>query len=71
MGSGSNGPYGGSGSGSGSQPYAPTYHVVEEMLNQDKQDHDIYDSPKRLFYKSFRNSYSRRYKEWANSNGWT
>ena len=40
MGSGSNGPYGGSGSGSGSQPYAPTYHVVEEMLNQDKQDQD-------------------------------
>lgn len=42
MGSGSSGPYGSSSSGSGSQPYAPTYHVVDEMLNRDKADSDIY-----------------------------
>lgn len=40
MGSGSSGPYGGRG---GSQPYAPTYHVVDEMMDMDKQDHNIYD----------------------------
>ena len=31
MGSGSNGPYGSSGGG-GSQPYAPTYHVVPMLF---------------------------------------
>lgn len=40
MGSGSSGPYGGSG---GSQPYAPTYHVVDEMMDMDKQDYNIYN----------------------------
>ena len=43
MGSGSNGPYGGSSSGSGSQPYAPTYHVVAEMMDRDKADPEIYN----------------------------
>ncbi|MBR0225952.1 MAG: hypothetical protein IJL92_07845 [Thermoguttaceae bacterium] len=49
MGSGSNGPYGYSSSGGGSQPYAPTYHVVKEMLDKDKQDHNIYDPQKGFF----------------------
>ena len=35
MGSGSSGPYGG---GGGSQPYAPTYHVVKDMM--EKKDHE-------------------------------
>ena len=48
MGSGSNGPYGSS-SGGGSQPFAPTYHVVGEMMDRDKQDHNIYD-PKSGYY---------------------
>lgn len=39
MGSGSSGPYGG---GSGSQPYAPTYHVVKDMMDKDKSDPEIY-----------------------------
>ena len=40
MGSGSNGPYC---SGlSGSQPYAPIYHVVSEMMERDKKDINIY-----------------------------
>ncbi|MBQ7266489.1 MAG: hypothetical protein IJS61_10410 [Firmicutes bacterium] len=42
MGSGSKGPYGSSG-GSGSQPFAPTYHVVDEMMKRDKADSDIYN----------------------------
>lgn len=41
MGSGSGGNYGSV--SSGSQPYAPTYHVVSEMLAQDKKDSDIYN----------------------------
>ena len=41
MGSGSRGPYGGS--GNGSQPYAPTYHVVGKMMEKDKQDPNIYN----------------------------
>lgn len=40
MGSGSRGPYGSSG---GSQPYAPTYHVVGEMMDRDKQNHNVYN----------------------------
>ena len=28
---------------SGSQPYAPTYHVVDEMMNRDKSDLEIYN----------------------------
>ena len=55
MGSGSNGPYGSSGGG-GSQPYAPTYHVVGEMMDRDKQDHSIYD-PKSGY---FTNPYAKR-----------
>ena len=43
MGSGSRGPYGSDASGSGSQPYAPTYHVVDEMIERDKSDPDIYN----------------------------
>ncbi|HOO08147.1 MAG TPA: hypothetical protein PLH83_16915 [Ruminococcus sp.] len=35
MGSGSSGPYGSSSSGSGSQPYAPTYHVDSVMHERD------------------------------------
>ena len=40
MGSGSSGPYGGG--STGSQPYAPSYHVVPDMLANDKKDTDIY-----------------------------
>ncbi len=40
MGSGSSGSYGG---GGGSQPYAPTYHVVPDMLAKDKADSKIYN----------------------------
>ena len=40
MGSGSSGVYG---NGGGSQPYAPTYHVVPEMLEKDKADANIYN----------------------------
>ena len=43
MGSGSKGPYGGNGSSGGSQPYAPTYHVVGEMMDRDKADSEIYN----------------------------
>lgn len=43
MGSGSSGPYGSSSSGGGSQPYAPTYHVVGEMMYRDKSDPEIYN----------------------------
>ncbi|MBQ8135241.1 MAG: hypothetical protein IJ192_12680 [Clostridia bacterium] len=50
MGSGSKGPYGYSGSGNGSQPYAPTYHVVGEALEKDKTDPDIYDPRKGYFH---------------------
>ena len=46
MGSGSGGPYGSSSSGSGSQPFAPTYHVVDTALENDKADPDIYDPQK-------------------------
>ena len=42
MGSGSSGPYGGG--STGSQPYAPSYHVVPDMLTTDKKDSDIYKS---------------------------
>lgn len=40
MGSGASGSYS---SGSGSQPYAPSYHVVLKMLTKDKADKDIYN----------------------------
>jgi hypothetical protein len=43
MGSGSHGPYGGDGNAGGSQPYAPTYHVVPQMMEQDKKDTNIYN----------------------------
>ena len=49
MGSGSHGPYG-SGS-SGSQPYAPTYHVVSDMLEKDRTDPNIY-SPSTGYFKN-------------------
>ena len=39
MGSGSGGAY----SYGGSQPYAPTYHVVSSMMAKDKQDSNIYN----------------------------
>ena len=42
MGSGSGGPYGGSSGGKGSQPYAPTYQVVNDMMEKDKKDPNIY-----------------------------
>lgn len=42
MGSGSSGIY--SGTGGGSQPYAESYHVVNDMLSSDKKDPDIYNS---------------------------
>jgi len=41
MGSGANGSYGSG--GSGSQPYAPSYHVVEQELLNDKKDPNIYN----------------------------
>ncbi len=51
MGSGSNGPYGSNNSGfSGSQPYAPTYHVVDTALENDKTDPDIYNPQKGYFH---------------------
>lgn len=53
MGSGSSGPYGSSSSGSGSQPYAPTYHVVDEMMDRDKQDRNIYDPRSGYFTNPF------------------
>lgn len=49
MGSGSKGSYS-SGSG-GSQPYAPTYNVVNSMLIKDKQNKDIY-SPNTGYFKN-------------------
>ncbi len=48
MGSGSKGPYGSS-SGGGSQPYAPTYHVVKDMMEADKKDPNIYNPTKGYF----------------------
>lgn len=53
MGSGRGSSYSGSGNGgsSGSQPYAPTYHVTSNMLAQDKQDSDIYN-PKTGYFKN-------------------
>lgn len=47
MGSGSSGPYGGG--STGSQPYAPSYHVVPDMLTTDKKDSDIYKSSSGYF----------------------
>jgi len=47
MGSGSSSSY----SGGGSQPYAPDYYVVEEMMNRDKLDSDIYN-PISGYYKN-------------------
>lgn len=49
MGSGSRGPYGSSGDG-GSQPYAPTYHVIDSMLERDKANPYIYDSNTGYFH---------------------
>jgi len=40
MGSGVGGNYG---SGGGSQPYAPSYHVTSDMMSKDKADPDIYN----------------------------
>ena len=37
------------GSGGGSQPYAPAYHVVPSMMERDKKNHNIYD-PKRGYF---------------------
>ena len=36
MGSGSSGPYGVGSNGIGSQPFAPTYHVVKDLLEKAK-----------------------------------
>lgn len=48
MGSASYGPaYGGS--GDGSQPFAPVYHVVPDMMERDKKDPNIYDAQKGYF----------------------
>ena len=52
MGSGRNGPYGNN-CGSGSQPYAPIYHVVGEMMDRDRQNHNIYDSKTGYFTNPF------------------
>lgn len=41
---------GGYGSSCGSQPYAPTYHVVGSMMARDKADPDIYSSTKGYFH---------------------
>ena len=49
MGSGSKGSYGNG--TSGSQPYAPTYHVVGEMMESDKQNPNIY-SPRTGYFKN-------------------
>ena len=49
MGAGRNGAY--SGTRGGSQHYAETYHVVDEMLREDKKDPDIYD-PKTGYFKN-------------------
>ena len=48
MGTGRSGGY--SGTRGGSQPYAETYHVVDEMLRQDKKDPDIYDPKTGYFH---------------------
>ena len=45
MGSGSGGGY----SSSSSQPYAPSYHVVQSEFDKDKQDADIYHPTKGYF----------------------
>lgn len=45
MGSGSSGLY----SGGSAQPFAPEYHVVSKMKEQDKQDSNIYNSTKGYF----------------------
>lgn len=47
MGSGSGGNY--SGTGGGSQPYADTYKVVADQLQNDKKDPDIYNSSSGYF----------------------
>ena len=49
MGSGSGNGY--SGTRGGSQPYAPLYNVVQQMLNKDKTDEDIYE-PKSGYFKN-------------------
>ena len=49
MGTGRSGAY--SGTRGGSQPYAESYHVVDEMLRQDKKDPDIYD-PETGYFKN-------------------
>ena len=43
MGSGSSGPYGSSSSDSGSQPYAPTYHVESSMHDRDVKNGVYHD----------------------------
>lgn len=47
MGSGSGGSY----SHGGSQPYAPTYHVVSDMMAKDKQDSNVYN-PKTGYFRN-------------------
>lgn len=49
MGSGSKGVYSSGSSGSGSQPYAPSYHVINDMLENDKADTDIYNPTRGYF----------------------
>lgn len=39
------------GDGDGSQPYAPTYHVVSSMLDMDKENPEVYD-PKTGYFKN-------------------
>ena len=50
MGSGDKEIYGSSINFTGSQPYAPTYHVVAGMLEKDKQNPNIYDPKKGYFH---------------------
>jgi hypothetical protein len=43
----------GSRSGMGSQLYAPTYHVIAEMMDRDKQDNNIYNPKTGYFINPF------------------
>lgn len=59
MGSGISSSYGG---GDGSQPYAPMYHVVSEMMDRDKQDNNIYNPQTGYFINPFSISISNAIK---------
>lgn len=48
MGSGGSSSY--NNGGSGSQPYAPTYHVVKTAMDRDKMDSDIYNPQTGYFH---------------------